>query len=221
MNPNDEMLQLLREIKEAQDHHHNEWQEVVRRAEEHQERAVHDVARAKRSAWLSIGALILALVGINYLPAVWHWGQTSSSDSTWMAQYSDPIATPVFDGDYILDSERSFADIRGRLAQAAPGKEETLRQILAMSQERFQDFRIKHGVITSGKHIIQEFRVTSATSDGGHLQGKAIWHEDLHDPGDCCFVKVHLKLEDGILEFSYSPEDEEPDSPIVLRGSAR
>jgi len=218
MNQDDQILQLLREIKDAQVRHHNEWQDVVRRAEEHQQRALHDVAKAKRSLWLPIGVLIVILLGINYLPDIWR-SRHLPSDFPEIAQYSNPIATPAFDGSYVLDAEKSFADLRARLAQAEPGKEETLRRVLAMAEDQFQNFRINHGVITSGKQLIQEFRLTSATTDHGQIQGKAIWHEDIHDPGDCCAINVRLVLEKDVLKFSYFLDGEESGQPIVLRKS--
>ena len=88
------------------------------------------------------------------------------------------------------------------------------------AQERFENFRIQGGIITSGKQVVQEFRLTSAERKGAQLQGKAIWHEDVHDPGDCCLVNVRLKLENGVLQFSYFPEGEETGSPVVLRRKA-
>lgn len=215
MTRDEEILQLLREIKDAQQSHHAEWQQVVRRAEEHQQHAVRDVAKAKRSMWIPLGALIVVIIGINYLPRLLHSpGVPQGMPES--ARYNHPIATPIFDGGYQLDTERSFSGLRKRLAEADPDQQPAVKRLLALAERQFVNFSIKHGVITSGQPLMQEFHLVAGSTIENHLQGRAIWHEDLHDPGDCSIVNVSLKIEGKTLLFSYFPDGEEAGEPVVL-----
>jgi len=216
MTRDDEILQLLYEIKDAQNNHHTEWQEVVRRSEEQQQRAVREVAKSKRSMWVHIGVLILVLVGIIYLPIVIHSPYVPHSVPE-LAQYDSPISTPIFDGTYTLDSQKSFPDLHARLADASLNKRQEAQQFLSMTELQFVNFRINHGVITSGKTLVQEFRLVNGVTVDGLLQGRAVWHEDVNDFGDCFAVNVRLELQGDTLEFSYYYDGEEAGSPIVLK----
>ena len=63
----------------------------------------------------------------------------------------------------------------------------------------------------------QEFRIASGTINGNVLVGRAVWHEDVNDPGDCCVVGVRLLLEGDVLEFSYFMEGDAAGDAIFLR----
>jgi len=116
----------------------------------------------------------------------------------------------------VLNLDESFCDLRGRLAQESPERRDTLQDMLAMRRDEFQNFDIDHGVITSGKMLVQEFRLVRATTDEEELRGKAIWHEDIHDPGDSSAINVRLSLEGDELKFWYFPNGDEPGEPVVL-----
>ena len=169
-----------------------------------------------RRVWVGLAIFVVILLGIYYLPTILPPKQIAT-DFPDLAQYSNPIPTPTLDGSYVLDYESSFGDLRARLAEAQPAEREILERLLAAAKDQLHNFRIDHGVITSGKLLIQEFRLISATTENGTLIGKAIWHEDIYDPGDCSSVNVRLNLEGDILKFYYSPDGDEPGEPIILR----
>ena len=220
MTTDEEIIQLLCEIRDAQARHQEEWRATVRKAEDQQQRALRNIAKGKRSLWLFLGLAVLILVGIPYLPTMFRCTPIPEN-SPELAQYGDPIATPIFDGSYILDREASLAGLRKRLAEARLENQEAAQSVLDMTEKQFDNFRINHGVITSGKSLVQEFRLVSGTMNDGQLHGRAIWHEDIHDPGDFTAVNVHLSLEGNTLKFSYHPDGERPpEDPIVLRRGA-
>lgn len=105
------------------------------------------------------------------------------------------IDTTPFDGEYRLLAESSFHRLREKLKNT---NEETLRgnleYLLRMQEEQYANFTIKKGIIRSGTRLIQEFSLTSASIEGNILRGKAVWHEDIHDPGDCHELLVTLLL---------------------------
>jgi hypothetical protein len=218
MHQDEEIRQLLREIKEAQVQHHEEWRAALRRTEELQQRALHNAARAKRNGWIIIGVLILILLGASYLPSLW-LSRHAPADFPERGPYASLIATPLFDGSYTLDPE-TLSSLREHLADMEGAKPERVERLVAMTQEQFQNFRIRHGVITSGTKLVQEFRLISGTNEIGQFQGRAIWHEDIRDSGDCALVNVCLRLEGEVLRFCYYPDGEPPGDPVILRRKA-
>jgi hypothetical protein len=46
--------------------------------------------------------------------------------------------------------------------------------------------------------------------------GDAIWHEDIHDPGDMTEVTVELRREGDLLYFSFNADEPLPADTIVL-----
>ena len=56
-------------------------------------------------------------------------------------------------------------------------------------------------MIRSGTRPVQEFSLTEATAEGDTLRGKAVWHEDVGDPGDSSEVLVMLRLTGESLEL--------------------
>jgi hypothetical protein len=131
--------------------------------------------------------------------------------------FGTTAGTGPFDGRYELVVEESFKSLHDEIAAAEGERKELLERILQREIEQFSAFWIRDGVITSGKVLVQEFRLASATITDGTLVGRAIWHEDVHDPGDCCVVGVRLELDGDTLRFSLFDPGEEPDPPVVLR----
>lgn len=121
-------------------------------------------------------------------------------------EYGDPlrspIATPDFDGQYRLIAEESFRYSRDELAaETDPHRQRLLREILEFNEAYYSNFRIDHGVITSGGALKQAFSLQTAKIDGGELAGEAIWHEDVHDPGDMSRQSILLRLDGDRLTF--------------------
>ncbi len=118
-----------------------------------------------------------------------------------------PVETPRFDGIYAIDIERSFE--HSWLLEAAEGNEEMRRRIRVLERfaaEPYAHLEIAHGVIRAGSGPVQEFSVQTATVHGDTFRGRAVWHEDVGDPGDSIEVNLLLRLQDGALEFSLLDE---------------
>jgi hypothetical protein len=196
MVDNDEILDLLREIRDEQKRHQEEWRRAVEQAQlDH----LQQVAKTKRKIWLVMGLLVLTFIVSNLLPAFTQQDDYPP-DLPEMALYYQPIATPDFDGSYTLDSEKSFPVLHARLSEDP--QDQRARSILLMSEQQFQNFRIKHGVITCGAMLVQEFRLVSGEIIDNQLEGRAIWHEHIHDPGDAMVIGIRLALTGDTLEFS-------------------
>ena len=215
MDREEEILKIVQEIRDEQAKHHARWEETVRRSEQYQQQVKHDVAKAKRKSLLVIAVLLLILLGIYYLPMILRYRQFRC-DFPVINYPAGTVKTPGFDGEYELDAERSFGHLHSVFPQESNEKKREFQQILTMMAEQFENFQIKNGVIRAGKNVIQEFRISSATISDGVLDGKALWHEDVYDPGDCCMMRVRLELNGNELEFSFSGEDQEPSDIIFL-----
>jgi hypothetical protein len=100
--------------------------------------------------------------------------------------------------------------------EADPARRRETEMLLQAMADQYANFRIRHGVIRSGTRPVQEFSLTEATIDGGTLRGKAVWHEDVGDPGDSSEVAVMLRLTDESLEFSVLDGQGEPDDRVVF-----
>ena len=122
----------------------------------------------------------------------------------------------MFDGRYILRAEESFRDTYAEPEGADASERARLRRVRKIVTDQFASFVIKEGVISSGNQIVQEFRLTSGAIDGNTLTGRALWHEDIRDPGDCDVVNVKLELDGKTLRFYWFPDGDQPGSPVVL-----
>jgi len=127
------------------------------------------------------------------------------------------VDTAVFDGCYRLDPQASFAPLYHQM-EASQEVEEValLEDILAFEIDQYQDFTIEGGVIRSGGSLRQEFSLASAEVEEGTLQGKAVWHEDVGDPGDASEVLVALRLEGERLRFYVYENPGEMGEAVIL-----
>ena len=215
MSHEEEILQVLREMKETQEQHHRDWTAAMIRGEAVQQRASREVGKIKHLWLIPIIVLVVIVFASSYLPLIWV-SSNSLPDLSDMERYANPIATPAFDGRYTL-TDSSFQEFPAIAQQPRPEKRESHKQLLAILADQYENFRIDHGVITSGKVLVQEFRLISGTRTEGMLQGRAIWHEDVADPGDYSTVNVRLSLKGDALAFSFFPDGEQPVNPIILR----
>jgi hypothetical protein len=127
------------------------------------------------------------------------------------------VDTSLFDGSYTLVKDDTFASLIEEIQRTQDQeRRDALEAILQSEIDRYSDFVIEYGVIRSGKSIIQEFSLTSGTLEGNILNGKAIWHEDIRDPGDMVEVNVELSIEDHLLFFTYHESDVQAADVIVL-----
>jgi hypothetical protein len=125
--------------------------------------------------------------------------------------------TTPFDGEYILKPDASFKKLRQKLeTETDPKCRAQGEAVLAMMASQYANFRIRHGVIRSGAQLVQEFSLREAKIEGGTLRGKAVWHEDIGDPGDNSEVGVQLRLTGDVLQFSILNETGQQEDVVEL-----
>jgi len=129
-----------------------------------------------------------------------------------------PVDTAAFDGEYELLAEASFSGMRQQVASDPDEKHKQIGlQLLERQAEQYSQFTVHHGVIRSGKILVQELSLISGVLAGHTWQGKALWHEDAHDPGDASEVGVRITLDGDRLEFVMLNEDSSAGDPVVLQ----
>jgi hypothetical protein len=127
------------------------------------------------------------------------------------------VDTSLIDGQYLLAEAASITALRIDIERAEDQEVRRALEAMMLSEiSRYSDFSIENGVVRSGKSIIQEFSLISGTHEGNVLIGKAIWHEDIRDPGDMVEVFVELSIEGDLLYFTYYESEAEPADTIVL-----
>jgi len=128
------------------------------------------------------------------------------------------VDTSAFDGDYTLKPESSFRSIRQKVeSEKDVERRKQGESLLQMFAEQYANFRIRNGVIRSGTRLVQEFSLLDAKVEGNTLRGKALWHEDVADPGDSSEVHVMLRLNGNMLEFAVLDKPgQSSDRPVVL-----
>lgn len=124
--------------------------------------------------------------------------------------------TLKFDGRYEIDEECLNVMVADFPA-GADNAEETKKVMLDLFRQQYTNMTLKEGVLLCGKDLIQEFRMRGDINPAGEFVGGALWHEDIHDPGDACIVNVKMKQEDDKLYFFYAPLGESFDKPIVFK----
>jgi hypothetical protein len=157
-------------------------------------------------------ALLAAVGGCDGLMAVGPVAVPNSAESDLEV---DPSFSDQFDGAYVLDDET--------FSEAAGEDEESASAGLNLASRLFSPLRINRNVIRYGKLIEGEFRLTSAEVDGNVLQGDAMWHEDVHDPGDYSEVKLTLEKDGDLLRLTYQDAEEGLDdfAPTLIYRKAR
>ena len=128
------------------------------------------------------------------------------------------VDTAPFDGRYELVADASFGKMRQEVeAEPDAQRKQTGQLLLARFAEQYANFRVSRGIVRSGERLVQEFSLTEGSLSGTTWRGKALWHEDIHDPGDANEVGVQLTLEGDRLEFAMLGENGEAGDPVVLR----
>lgn len=126
------------------------------------------------------------------------------------------VDTSKFDGAYTLDRQASFARFsRSAQAEADPTRRQQGEAVRQMMLDRFEDLRVRAGVIQAGKGLVQEFSLVEATLEGDTLRGQAVWHEDIGDPGDSSEIGIKLRLTGSTLEFATFESPGQPDDLLV------
>lgn len=164
--------------------------------------------------WLALGAFALAYIYGNRSRDNSRKALTDSPFANPLSGFENPVATPEFDGTYKLVPEESFKDIYKGIT--CPEQLAASKKLLEFYRKQFNKLNIAKGVITCGEVLIQEYRITEASVNNGVLNGKAIFHEDIHDPGDCCVIGVQLELKDNTLKFRVHAVGGKPGEPVVF-----
>jgi len=134
------------------------------------------------------------------------------------ATIPSPVDTSAFDGEYELVDDENFLGFADRVAtESDPVRRENLEKLFGLMKQQYGRMTIRHGVIHIGSVLVQEFSLKSAETEGDALRGRAVWHEDMHDPGDMSEVTVLLRLSGDRLEFSFAVEPAEAGAPFVYR----
>ena len=128
----------------------------------------------------------------------------------------EKVDTGTFNGEYKVDHEKSFPTLYGELEELEGEQRINMMMLIQFSKRMLVNFRIADGEIRSGAMPTQSFVLTKAQINDNVLQGRALWHEDIHDPGDCAMVNVRLELVGETLRFWYYAEDEDLGEPVVL-----
>lgn len=143
------------------------------------------------------------------------------------------VDTASFDGQYRLVPEESYLITRRLLADAkakakalestgkSPGADlnatiSDLRSLLRYQEEQMENFTIDRGVIRSGRVLVMELSLIRATIKDNTLDGVAVWHEDIHDPGDSHNERIRLKLIGERLEFTIGETEGAESESVIL-----
>lgn len=191
------------------------------------QQSIDAAARRQNRTWI-IAILLIVLVwfGSSFLlPLFLGIGSLVGTRGNLSAVVPSSVDTSPFDGTYSLLEDRSFQKARDRvLGEPDPQRRVNAQKLLAWQAEQYKNFNVRRGVIRSGVVLVQEFSLRDATLDGKMLSGRALWHEDIHDPGDASEERIAMKLEGDVLEFAMLDEKGVALEPVFLKrngGAAR
>ena len=132
------------------------------------------------------------------------------------------VDTSRFDGRYELVADESFGKMRQSVESEPDGSRRQLgHELMGHMKSQYANFHVSHGVIRCGTALVQEFSLLPGTLTGNTWRGKAMFHEDIEDPGDVNEVELQLSVDGDRLEFSFVNEDGTLEDPVVLRRSAK
>ena len=103
-----------------------------------------------------------------------------------------------FDGVYVLDQE-----------PLSPGDDAD--ELVSLTETMFSPLTVRGDTIRYGSLIVGEFALLDPVVSGDVLESNALWHEDVHDPGDMTEVRVTLRREGEKLHLSIV-DVEDPDN---------
>jgi hypothetical protein len=127
------------------------------------------------------------------------------------------VDTHIFDGSYLMVESTSISLLEFEIERTEDkNKIKDLHALIESEMDRYSNFNIDGSIIRSGKTLVQEFSLISAIIEDNTLEGRAIWHEDVHDPGDMIEVIVELRFEGDLLYFSNYEVDSANEETIVL-----
>lgn len=126
------------------------------------------------------------------------------------------VDTSAFDGEYQLLPDENFKEFRAHIGTEPDAlKRANLERLLGTMTAQYETLEIRRGVIHAGSFLVQEFSLQSGEVDGDSLRGRAVWHEDVGDPGDASEVVVRLRRDGDRLEFSIGEDPEAAGDPLI------
>ena len=109
-----------------------------------------------------------------------------------------PAETGPFDGVYVLDQE------------PFPPSDDP-DELVSLTETMFSPLTVRGDTIRYGSLIVGEFALVDPVVSGDVLESTALWHEDIHDPGDMTEVRVTLRREGEELHLTVV-DIEDPDN---------
>jgi hypothetical protein len=100
-----------------------------------------------------------------------------------------------FDGVYVLEREPHAAA-------------DDADELVSLTHTMFSPLTVRGDTIRYGSLIVGEFALLDPVVTGDVLESTALWHEDIHDPGDMTEVRLTLRREGEKLHLSIVDEDE-------------
>jgi tetratricopeptide (TPR) repeat protein len=109
-----------------------------------------------------------------------------------------------FQGRFEIPDSSLFDKMRAPSPSASASAQADYARSLDFERAQWRNFTIAKDRITSGTTLVQEFclsRVLARTKD--HLRAEAVWHEDVHDPGDASLVEIEIVRDAAGVRFGY------------------
>lgn len=125
------------------------------------------------------------------------------------ASASVPSELAPFQGKWIFDKLR-LPGIEGEADDGpADPEEHALTKAMQQLGIGMTDIEIRGTQITQLGGILQaQYDLLDYSADGDKIVGKALWHEDRHDPGDASEIKVTLQRDGDQLIFTREHEED-------------
>jgi GlpG protein len=130
----------------------------------------------------------------------------------------ETIETAEYDGDYEMDLKAMRKADRLRTPGFSPEQRAAADKGLETLAATFSPLTIRRGVLRYGRIPVGEFRMLSGGRGEDGLFGNALWHEDVHDPGDMQSVFVLLKRAGEELQLTFAaPGQQDAPPPLIYR----
>jgi hypothetical protein len=107
------------------------------------------------------------------------------------------------EGKWIFDAKLYKANLLSEASTEGEKKqiEERFKQLAQQKIPVHEDIDIKGTRIIGSGLVPPQYDLFNLSVEEGKITGKAVWHEDRHDPGDACTVDVVLYVEKKTLHF--------------------
>jgi hypothetical protein len=125
--------------------------------------------------------------------------------------------TGELQGNYVVDPESLRAELPTLAASATPEQRALNDEIFAHRVQQYANFVVKPDRIQSGTQLVQEFCLVRVIAQSGEsLHAEAVWHEDVHDPGDASVVELRFERHGNGYRFGFNEVGSPVESWITL-----